>query len=113
MSEDWPAWHCPRHKTLLSEQQDKLCCSEGDSFLCINQIPRFVICSHYAGAFGEQWKRYRLTQLDSYTKTTISKDRLYRCLGEPLRTSLKGKHVLECGCGAGRFTEVIFSSVGL
>jgi 2-polyprenyl-3-methyl-5-hydroxy-6-metoxy-1,4-benzoquinol methylase len=103
----WPAWHCPYHKKLLSEQDDMLCCPEGHGFLRRNHIPRFVSSSHYADAFGEQWKRYRLTQLDSYTKTTISKDRLHRCLGEPLWTSLEGKHVLECGCGAGRFTELL------
>ncbi len=103
----WPAWHCPQHKKLLSEQDDRLCCTEGHAFLRINHIPRFVSGSLYADAFGEQWKRYRLTQLDSYTSTTISKDRLYRCLGEPLRTSLKDRHVLECGCGAGRFTELL------
>ncbi|MDX6474670.1 MAG: hypothetical protein QOH95_181, partial [Gaiellaceae bacterium] len=50
---------------------------------------------------------YRLTQLDSHTGTTISHDRARRCLGNKLWESLAGLHVLECGCGAGRFTEVL------
>ena len=59
---------------------------------------------HYASAFGSQWKTYQRTQLDSFTGTTISRDRLERALGAPL-TTLKGQHVLEVGSGAGRFTE--------
>jgi 2-polyprenyl-3-methyl-5-hydroxy-6-metoxy-1,4-benzoquinol methylase len=72
-------------------------------------FPRFVSGSSYAEAFGEQWKRYRKTQLDSYTKTTISRDRLRRCLGEETWHCLKRKHVLECGCGAGRFTKILLA----
>lgn len=70
-------------------------------------IPRFVASSTYADAFGLQWKRYRLAQLDSYTGVPISASRVHRCLGEALWDELAGKHVLECGCGAGRFTEVL------
>ncbi len=54
--------------------------------------------------------RYRVTQLDSYTKTNLSKSRLKRCLGDELweRLSHEGRlEVLETGCGAGRFTEIL------
>jgi 2-polyprenyl-3-methyl-5-hydroxy-6-metoxy-1,4-benzoquinol methylase len=71
-----------------------------------NGIPRFVKKDNYASAFGEQWKRYRLTQLDSHTGQPISEDRLKRCLGKAYH-QLSGKMVLEAGCGAGRFTEVL------
>ena len=53
-----------------------------------------------------------ITQLDSYTNTTISKDRLKRCLGDALWKKLKKKErveILEAGCGAGRFTEVLLN----
>jgi SAM-dependent methyltransferase len=60
--------------------------------------------AHYASPFGGQWQAYRRTQLDSYTGTTYSRDRLERCLGAPVQ-SLAGLSVLEVGCGAGRFTE--------
>ena len=70
----------------------------------IDGIARFAPRSTYAEAFGEQWQRYRQTQLDSYTGFPVSEIRLRRCLGEDVWDSLRGKLVLEAGCGAGRFT---------
>jgi 2-polyprenyl-3-methyl-5-hydroxy-6-metoxy-1,4-benzoquinol methylase len=69
--------------------------------------------STYADAFGLQWKTYRKTQLDTYTKTTLSRDRARRCLGDECWRALHGDeemNVLEVGCGAGRFTEVLLST---
>lgn len=60
----------------------------------------------YADSFGLQWNVFRKTQLDSHTGLPISEDRLKRCLG-PVWDSLASMTVLECGCGAGRFTEVL------
>jgi SAM-dependent methyltransferase len=65
--------------------------------------------STYADAFGLQWLRYRRTQLDSYTGIPISARRLRQALGEDLWERLPGATVLECGCGAGRFTEVLLA----
>jgi hypothetical protein len=48
-------------------------CPVGHFFIRVAKIPGFVCEPHYADAFGEQWKRYRLTQLDSYTNTSISR----------------------------------------
>ena len=73
----------------------------------INDIPRFVDSGSYASLFGDQWKEYKKTQLDSYTGSPISESRLNRCLGDGLKDNLAGKVVLEAGCGAGRFTEVL------
>ncbi len=74
-------------------------------------IPRVVESeSNYADAFGEQWKHFRSTQLDSHSGITISRDRLYRCLGSDLVERLGQNdrmQVLEAGCGAGRFTEIL------
>ena len=106
----WPAWHCPYHEAqLLHERGNALVCAEGDCFPYRNEIPRFVTQSNYADAFGVQWKKYRRTQLDSFTQTTISRDRAFRCMGEELWSALAGKQVLECGCGAGRFTEILLA----
>jgi SAM-dependent methyltransferase len=60
----------------------------------------------YADSFGLQWNAFRKTQLDSHTGLPISEQRLKRCLG-PVWDSLSTMTVLECGCGAGRFTEVL------
>ena len=103
----WPEWHCPVHQTPI--ENDILLCPGGHSFPRTNGIPRFVPKASYSCAFGAQWKKYRLTQLDSYTGTTISRDRVRRCIGEQLWAQLEGKQVLECGCGAGRFTETLLA----
>ncbi len=78
----------------------------GERFPIVNSIPRFVSSESYAAAFGLQWKLHARTQLDSHTGRPISRQRLESCLGEPLE-SLRGLDVLEAGCGAGRFTELL------
>jgi SAM-dependent methyltransferase len=103
----WPAWYCHSHRQVLQEIGRDLRCPAGHDVTRINGILRFVTGDHYAHSFGAQWKRYRLTQLDSYSKTSITRERTIRCLGEGLSENLSGKHVLECGCGAGRFTEIL------
>jgi 2-polyprenyl-3-methyl-5-hydroxy-6-metoxy-1,4-benzoquinol methylase len=75
----------------------------------VRGIPRFVPSEGYAAAFGWQWNRFQRSQLDSYTGTTISHDRLARCLGGSLDV-VRGKVVLEAGCGAGRFTEILLDA---
>lgn len=80
---------------------DKLKCK------IVDGIPRFVDNENYASPFGAQWKKFRDTQLDSTIGFGLSEDRLRRCLGENLWTSLSGKVILEAGCGAGRFTEIL------
>lgn len=102
-----PPWSCPSHGAPLARRGDALDCPSGHAFPVVAEIPRFVAGEAYAEAFGLQWRRYRQTQLDSYSKTTITHDRLRRCLGQELWASLEGKTVLECGCGAGRFTEIL------
>jgi SAM-dependent methyltransferase len=87
--------------------EELVCPRGGEVFRIENGIPRFVKSAAYAEAFGLQWKKYRRVQLDSYSGTPISARRVRHCLGERLWTSLRGKQVLECGCGAGRFTEVL------
>jgi ubiquinone/menaquinone biosynthesis C-methylase UbiE len=62
----------------------------------------------YADSFGEQWNRYRRVQLDSVTGKPLSRARFFAGTGWPER--LGGERVLEVGCGAGRFTEVLVST---
>ena len=90
-----------------------LCSKSGANYQVLSGIPRVVPnLTNYADAFGEQWKRWRLTQLDSHTGTSITADRVNRCLGDELVNKLSGQgeiQILEAGCGAGRFTEVLLS----
>lgn len=106
----WPRWYCRRHGQPLKDNGAILTCPYGDEVRRVNGIPRFVTSSYYADAFGIQWNRYRRTQFDSYTGSTMSRDRAARCIGEELWCQLIGKHVLECGCGAGRFTEALLGN---
>src|SRR4030095_5093768 len=71
----WPALGCPHARRPLVEESGQLSCDGGHHFPIVSGIPRFVPATTYADHFGEQWKRYRLTQLDSYTGIPISRDR--------------------------------------
>jgi len=104
-----PRYRCPVDLEELAAAGDALACAHGHRFAVVAGIPRFVSGPTYSDAFGAQWRRYRLTQLDSHTGTAISADRVRRCLGKELWAGLEGRDVLECGCGAGRFTEVLLA----
>jgi 2-polyprenyl-3-methyl-5-hydroxy-6-metoxy-1,4-benzoquinol methylase len=110
-----PELRCISHQApLLLESDDTgsarlLACTQGCRVPFVNGVPRFVPAHNYAAGFGLQWKAFRKTQLDSYTGTTVSRDRLARCLGAALDV-LSGKTVLEVGCGAGRFTELMLAA---
>jgi len=88
---------------------EALACWSGCRVPIVRGIPRFVDSDDYAAAFGWQWTHFRRSQLDSHTGTTISRDRLVRCLGGSLDV-VRGKAVLEAGCGAGRFTEILLDA---
>jgi len=100
---------CPDHGHLLTGRNQAFKVPEGCSFPLVNDILRFGPQNNYAASFGLQWNEYRTTQLDSHTGLSISHDRLKRLLGGSFDI-LKGKEVLEAGCGAGRFTEILLES---
>jgi len=75
-------------------------------------VPSFVEDEQYVSAFGIQWRKHSTTQLDSRTGLTITKDRLLRMFG-PLYEKLDKLNVLEAGCGAGRFTEILIKTGSL
>jgi 2-polyprenyl-3-methyl-5-hydroxy-6-metoxy-1,4-benzoquinol methylase len=107
MGKAWPHWRCPEHRVALRSEAESLFCPAGERYPLRDGIPRFVASSSYSASFGLQWNRYRLTQLDSHAGIPITRERIRHCLGEDLYYGLHGLHVLECGCGAGRFTEIL------
>jgi 2-polyprenyl-3-methyl-5-hydroxy-6-metoxy-1,4-benzoquinol methylase len=101
----FPAFYNRKNNKPFIREGDKYVC-EGDIVETINGIPRFAKDGSYASLFGDQWKEYKKTQLDSFSGLPITETRLNRCLGD-LKDDLTGKLVLEAGCGAGRFTELL------
>ena len=67
-------------------------------------IARFVDAQHYAASFGFQWHRYQKTQLDHDELRESERHFLAKTALRP--EDLKGKLVLDVGCGMGRFAEV-------
>jgi 2-polyprenyl-3-methyl-5-hydroxy-6-metoxy-1,4-benzoquinol methylase len=110
----FPQLVCPVEQSPLVAEPagDALVCASQHRFPVRASIPRLVTAEqNYAEAFGAQWRHYRRTQLDSYTKTKLSEARLRRCLGEEswheLHDAGQRLQILEAGCGAGRFTEIL------
>jgi SAM-dependent methyltransferase len=65
---------------------------------------RFVDTQNYAGTFGFQWKMYARTQLDDASNHTSEEQ--FRLRTGLTQEELRGKLVLDVGCGMGRFADV-------
>lgn len=77
----------------------------GQSYPIVNAVPRFVDNGKYANSFGQQWKTFARTQLDS----SQTKDSQVRWGSEVAWNAddLTGKTIIEFGSGAGRFMDVV------
>jgi uncharacterized protein YbaR (Trm112 family)/precorrin-6B methylase 2 len=100
------------HLTAEREEAEEVesgflqCESCHQQYPIIRHVPRFVPAENYADNFGFQWNEFRQTQLDSHTKLPLSRERFLVSSG--LRPEdLAGKTLLDVGCGAGRFAEVV------
>ncbi len=94
------------HAEIESGQLICLACLK--EFPVVNFVPRFVPKENYASNFGLQWNEFRQTQLDSYSGTSISRDRFIKQTGWDSKC-LQGQFVLDAGCGAGRFADIALS----
>ena len=96
---------CPRCKSELSQTEESLDCTNcRANYPIINGIPRFVPESNYTDSFGFEWTLYGSVQVDSLSGNSISRDR-FRATTDWEPNSMKGKLILDCGCGGGRFAE--------
>lgn len=68
-------------------------------------VPRFVDTDKYVGSFSFQWNVHRTTQVDSLAGHSESQKTFAVKTGMS-ESDLKGKLVLDVGCGTGRFTEI-------
>ena len=96
---------CPACESELRLRDEDLVCEEcGHVFPMVRGVNRFVEKQNYAGSFGFQWHRYAQTQLDG-PGHTASEARFRQRTGFTPE-ELRGKLVLDVGCGMGRFVEV-------
>ena len=102
----WPAdlLVCPAHGGTLTADGDSMQCAEGHAFPVVGEIPRFTPSSSYVDNFGFEWSTFPRLQLDDDSSRESEES-----FG--LRTGLgpedvKGKLILDAGCGMGRFAHV-------
>ena len=109
------------HSPVSEEVGQILCCTfcraavrpEGDGFVCtacgksfprVRGVLRFVDPDNYAASFGFQWQYYHRTQLDREDFKEAEEHFIMKTGLRP--DDVKGKTVLDVGCGMGRFAEV-------
>ncbi len=92
--------------TAHNGMESELRCSEcGKVYPVRNGIPRFVDTDQYAGNFSHEWTVHRTTQLDSDVQN-VSEKTFAEKTGWTA-DDVRGKRVLDIGCGMGRFADVI------
>lgn len=80
--------------------------SIGEKFAVTNGILRVSIARNYADSFGFQWRVFSTTQIDRLNDFKKSEERLF-AETEWTSDSIHNLHILEVGCGAGRFTDIL------
>ncbi len=100
----------PHNSSLLKLHNDGLIDNDGRIFPKINGVIRIAGQDNYAGNFGYQWNKFRQTQIDHEEgSVSISKIRFFSETNWSIE-SLDGSDILEVGCGAGRFSQVVLSN---
>jgi len=95
----------PESAKSLDAANSLVASSGNKEYPIVEGIPRFVPSQNYSDSFGVQWNLFRETQLDSRSGIDASADRFWTATGwSP--NDLRGKVVLDAGCGAGRFAEI-------
>jgi SAM-dependent methyltransferase len=104
---------CQGDLTLHDETPDQpevesgqlLCRACNIAYPIVRGIPRFVGSDKYVGSFSYEWNRWNKVQLDMANGRRESEDTFAQKTGFTPQ-ELKGKLVLDVGCGAGRFLDI-------
>jgi SAM-dependent methyltransferase len=106
-----PETHEPLRLGEVREERDgrvwegTLVTASGRTWPVVRGIPRFVPATSYAANFGLQWNRFRREQLDSDQGSSLSRQRYEGETGWSAE-EVRGKWMLDAGCGAGRFAQI-------
>ena len=73
-----------------------------------NGIPRFVSSEAYSSSFGFEWKHWRRTQFDTFSRKSSGTTFVASTGVQP--ATLAGKLVLDAGCGSGRYMDIVAHS---
>lgn len=82
-----------------------LACPGRHEYKIVNFIPRFVKADAYLSSFSYEWMHFSQTQLDSRIGKSLSDGQFQGRISFPL-SQLKGRLVLDAGCGMGRYMEI-------
>lgn len=96
---------CPRCGERFQLEAERLNCPAGHSYPIKDGVPRFVESEWYAENFGFEWNVHSTTQLDDEADRE-SEETFVQKTGFTAE-DLKGKLVLDVGCGMGRFSDVV------
>src|SRR6266436_7875144 len=96
---------CPGCQGPLEQRDEAYSCPAcRKDFPVVRGLLRFVEPENYADSFGYQWQHFDRTQLDHAGRHLSEPD--FRRKTGLTPEDLKGKLVLDVGCGMGRFAEV-------
>jgi SAM-dependent methyltransferase len=97
---------CPSCESELNaaDEAGYRCSSCGRVFPVVREVPRFVDAHNYADSFGFQWQRFARTWMDEANRHDAELN--FRKQTGFTPEELRGKLVLDVGCGMGRFAEV-------
>lgn len=89
--------------------------SSTNSYKIINGVPRFVSDNSYAANFAFQWNRWARVQFEDENiggPMEGHTEKMFRDVSSLPPKALGGKSVVDIGCGAGRFTDLVSRAGG-
>jgi SAM-dependent methyltransferase len=100
-----PLCHEPLRPFPLESDGTVNCSGCRRSYRTVRGVPRFVETDGYVGSFSFEWTRHRRTQLDD--ETSRESEATFRAKTGLGPDDVRGRLVLDVGCGMGRFAEVV------